>query len=438
MNTLGILGIVLAFALLMFLIMRNLNLYLTVFICVAIVITFNALNPYETFKETYMTGFVGFFKNYFLLFLAGTVLAKFMDITNGARSIAQTIIKSIGKDWAFVSVPIACAILSYGGVSAHVGAFCVFAIALEIWREADLPRRALPGTLFYGVATFGMIAPGAVQIHNAVPATNLGTSYMAGAVVGFISIAFMGIAGIAYLKFWLDNAKKKGEHFIERADDDFTSEENQNLPPFILALLPLIICIALVNIKIGGNSFPVEAAVFIAALSALGLMWKYLDKSKKIQVSFQEALTTAIISVSNTCCVVGFGSVVSSTDAFQNIVQVMLNIPGPRLLSLLIGTTVICGICGSASGGLGIAVPILGPVYTQMGVAPAIVHRVMSLSSSALDSLPHNGVVVTITTGLCKETHRDSYPLTCVLSVVIPFIGSLIGVILFTLFPGLP
>ena len=56
-----------------------------------------------------------------------------------------------------------------------------------------------------------------------------------------------------------------------------------------------LICIALVNIKIGGNSFPVEAAVFIAALSALGLMWKYLDKSKKIQVSFQEALTTAII-----------------------------------------------------------------------------------------------------------------------------------------------
>ena len=248
----------------------------------------------------------------------------------------------------------------------------------------------------------------------------------------------MGIAGIAYLKFWLDNAVKNGEHFVERADDDFSTDDNQELPSFIVALIPLIICIVLVNIKLGEAKFPVEAAVFIAALSALGLMWKYIDKSKKLQVSFQEALTTAIISVSNTCCVVGFGAVVSSTDAFQDIVQVMLNIPGPRLLSLLIGTTVICGICGSASGGLGIAVPILGPVYTQMGISPAIVHRVMSLSSSALDSLPHNGVVVTITTGLCKETHRDSYPLTCVLSVVIPFIGSLIGVILFTLFPGLP
>jgi len=438
MNTLGIFGIVLAFALLMFLIMKNLNLYLTVFICVAVVIVTNVLAPYETFKDVYMTGFVGFFKNYFLLFLAGTVLAKFMDITGAAKSIAQTIIGRVGKELAFVSVPIACAVLSYGGVSAHVGAFCVFAIALEIWREADLPRRALPGTLFFGVATFGMIAPGAVQIHNAVPATNLGTSYMAGAVVGFISIGFMGVAGILYLKYWLDKAKKNGEHFDHRPDDTFGNDSDTNLPNFFVALVPLIVCIVLVNIKIGGKAFPVEVAVALGAVSALALMWKNIDKNKSLSVSFQEALTTALISVSNTCCVVGFGAVVSSTNAFQDIVQVMLNIPGPKLLSLLIGTTVICGICGSASGGLGIAVPILGPVYTQMGIAPAIIHRVMSLSSSALDSLPHNGVVVTITTGLCKETHKDAYGLTCVLSVIIPFIGSLIGVILFTMFPGLP
>lgn len=438
MNTLGIIGIVAAFALLMFLIMKNLNLYLTVFVCVIVVIITNVLAPYETFKDVYMTGFVGFFKNYFLLFLAGTILAKFMDISGAAKSIAETVISKVGKEMAFVSVPIACAILSYGGVSAHVAAFCVFAIALEIWREADLPRRALPGTLFFGVATFGMISPGAVQIHNAVPATNLGTSYMAGAVVGFISTGFMAVAGILYLKFWLDKAKKNGERFDHRPDDTFTSDEASNLPNFFVALVPLIICIVLVNIKIGGNKVPVELAVLLGALSCLALMWKNLDREKPLSTSFQEALTTAIISVSNTCCVVGFGSVVSSTDAFQDIVKVMLNIPGPRLLSLLIGTTVICGICGSASGGLGIAVPILGPVYQQMGIRPAIIHRVMSLSSSALDSLPHNGVVVTITTGLCKETHHDAYGLCFVLSVVIPFIGSLIGVILFTMFPGLP
>ena len=438
MNILGIIGIVAAFALLMFLIMKNLNLYLTVFICVLVVIATNMLSPYETFKDTYMAGFVGFFKNYFLLFLAGTVLAKFMDITGAAKSIAQTIIKRVGKEAAFVSVPIACAILSYGGVSAHVGAFCVFAIALEIWREADLPRRALPGVLFFGVATFGMIAPGAVQIHNAVPATNLGTTFMAGAVVGFISSGFMGVAGILYLKYWLDKAKKNGEHFVTRPDDTFSKENSQNIPNFFVALVPLILCIVLVNIKIGGKAFPTEVAVIIGALSSLVLMFKNIDKKKPLSTSFQEALTTALISVSNTCCVVGFGAVVSSTLAFQDIIQIMLNIPGPRLFSLLIGTTVICGICGSASGGLGIAVPILGPVYTKLGLSPAIVHRVMSLSSSALDSLPHNGVVVTITTGLCKETHKDSYWLTFVLSVVIPFIGSMIGVVLFTMFPSLP
>ena len=82
--------------------------------------------------------------------------------------------------------------------------------------------------------------------------------------------------------------------------------------------------------------------------------------------------------------------------------------------------------------------PILGPVYTQLGIAPSIVHRVMALSSSALDSLPHNGYIVTVTNGLCNETHKDSYGLTFALTVVIPFLGSLVGVLLFTIFPNLP
>ena len=144
------------------------------------------------------------------------------------------------------------------------------------------------------------------------------------------------------------------------------------------------------------------------------------------------------ITITNTCAVNGFGGVASNSPVFGDIVSAMVNLPGPKLLGLVIGTTVIAGICGSASGGLGIAVPILGPVYTQLGIAPSIVHRVMALSSSALDSLPHNGYIVTVTNGLCRETHKDSYGLTFALTVIIPFIGSLVGVALFTLFPNLP
>ena len=283
-----------------------------------------------------------------------------------------------------------------------------------------------------------MIAPGAVQIHNAVPSTNLGTTYMAGAVNGFLACGFMLVVGIIYLHFWLKKAKNNGEHFVAKASDDFGDDANESLPNPIVALLPLVITICLVNIKVGGVVIaPVEVGVLAGAVSAVILMIKYIDV-KQLPKHFADGAAMALISITNTCAVNGFGGVASNSPVFSTITDAMVNIPGPKLLGLVIGTTVIAGICGSASGGLGIAVPILGPVYTQLGIAPSIVHRVMALSSSALDSLPHNGYIVTVTNGLCNETHKDSYGLTFALTVVIPFLGSLVGVLLFTIFPNLP
>ena len=157
---------------------------------------------------------------------------------------------------------------------------------------------------------------------------------------------------------------------------------------------------------------------------------------KNLPNVFADAAAMAIVSITNTCAVNGFGGVASNSPVFSIITNGVVNLPG--LFGLLVGTNIICGICGSASGGLGIAVPILGPAYTQMGIAPSIIHRVMALSSSALDSLPHNGYIVTVTNGLCRETHKDSYGLTFALTVVIPFIGAVLGAVLFTVFPGLP
>ena len=438
MTTLGIIGIILAFALLMWMIMKGFNIYLTVFVCTLVVALTSQMNVYDAYKVHFMTGFTNFFKSYYLVFLTGTLMAKAMDVTGGAKSIAKGIIKILGVRWAFVSVPLACAILCYGGVSAFVCSFCVFPIAIQVFKAADLPRRAIPGALCFGCSTFAMIAPGAVQIHNAVPSANLGTSYMAGTVNGFLSCGFMLVAGILYLKYYLDKAQKNGEHFIAKEGDVVSEDPNEKLPNPIVALIPLVICIVLVNVKINGaNICQVEAGVLGGAVSAILLMIKFINV-KELPKHFADGAAMALISITNTCAVNGFGGVASNSPVFSSITDAMIGIPGPKLLGLVIGTTVIAGICGSASGGLGIAVPILGPVYTSLGIAPATVHRVMALSSSALDSLPHNGYIVTVTNGLCRETHKDSYFLTFMLTVLIPFLGSLVGVLLFTVFPNLP
>lgn len=195
-TTLGIIGILLAFALLIFLIMKGFNIFITVFICTLTVALFTQTNIYEAFKVNFMGGFSGFFKNYFLLFLVGSLLAKAMDKTGAAKSIAKSIIKLMGVKWAFVSVPLACGILCFGGVSAHVCAFCVFPIALQVFKAADLPRRCIPGALCFGCSTWAMIAPGAVQIHNAVPSQILGTPYTAGFVNGWLACGVMLIIGV--------------------------------------------------------------------------------------------------------------------------------------------------------------------------------------------------------------------------------------------------
>ena len=432
----GIVGLLLAFGLLMWMIMKGFNIYLTVFACTLVVAVTCQMDVYEAYKVHFMAGFTNFFKNNFLIFLTGTLLAKAMDITGAAKSIAQAIIRVMGIEWAFVSVPLACGILCYGGVTAFVCSFGVISIALQVFQAADLPRRAIPGALCFGCSTFAMIAPGAVQIHNNVPSAELGTTYMAGTVNGFIACGFMLVAGIAYLKFWLNRAKKRGEHFVAKEGDDFTLDLS-NLPKPLVAILPLVITIFLVNFKVGDFKCPAEFGVLAGAISAILLMYKYVDV-KSLPLTFAEAASMAIVACTNTCAVNGFGGVASNSPVFSVITNGVINIPGPKLLGLLIGTTVIAGICGSASGGLGIAVPILGPAYINMGIAPSIVHRVMALSSSALDSLPHNGYIVTVTNGLCRETHKDSYGLTFALTVVIPFLGSLVGVLLFTLFPAWP
>ncbi|MFQ8760835.1 MAG: hypothetical protein ACLSAF_16765 [Intestinimonas sp.] len=136
MTALGIIGIILAFALLMYMIMKGFNIYLTVFVCTLVVAVTSQMNIYDAYKVHFMTGFTTFFKNNYLIFLTGTLMAKAMDITGAAKSIAKTIIKVMGTEWAFISVPVACGVLCYGGVSAFVMLLCRFSYCL-----AGLPRR---------------------------------------------------------------------------------------------------------------------------------------------------------------------------------------------------------------------------------------------------------------------------------------------------------
>ncbi|MDR1835909.1 MAG: GntP family permease, partial [Fusobacteriaceae bacterium] len=375
-------------------------------------------------------------------FLTGTLMGKLMEITNGAKAIAKLIIKIFGKKYALISVPLSCAVLAYGGVTVFVVSFAVFPIALEIFREADLPRRFLPGALTFGCSTFAMVAPGAPQIHNFTPSTVMTqlagrpVTLMAGTIVGFLSCGAIFVLGALFMFWYIDKAKKNGEHFVAKDIDKF--EVDGELPSGIMSLVPLVVTIFIINLKVGGkNIVQPETGVLFGTILTWLLLNKYQD-NHKILSHVGDGCKAAIGSICNTCAVVGFGTLVAASAAFPVVRDAMTSIPGPPLVGVAVGTTVIAGICGSASGALGIAAPLLGPVYLAKGVSAEAISRTMSISSAALDSLPHNGYIVTVTNGICNETHKDAYGLVFWLTVFMPAVGSVICVILFSLFPNWP
>lgn len=111
----SLLGIIVALVLITVLIMKGVNIFVVAFVSSAVVALTGGLPMYEALKEHFVSGFVGFFKANYLIFLTGTLMGKMMEVTNGAKAIAKLIVKYLGKDKALISIPLACAILAYGG-----------------------------------------------------------------------------------------------------------------------------------------------------------------------------------------------------------------------------------------------------------------------------------------------------------------------------------
>jgi H+/gluconate symporter-like permease len=139
----------------------------------------------------------------------------------------------------------------------------------------------------------------------------------------------------------------------------------------------------------------------------------------------------SVLPVLSVASLVGFGSVVAALPAFAMVRDWVLSIEGGPLVSLAVATNVLASLTGSASGGLTIALDALGGTYMRLaaeqGIDPALMHRVAVIGAGTLDSLPHNGAVVTLL-AVCGSTHRESY-LDIVMVAIVGALLGLVGVI---------
>lgn len=430
---LGMLGLMIAFLLLVILAMRGVPILLIGLICSAAVALTNNMNIYDSLVGAYMGGYVTFLGSNFLIFLAGALFGRMMEITFAANSVADFVVCKLGKGKAVLAIVISCFVLAYGGVSVFVVGFTIYPIAVSLFREANLPRKFLPGAIGFGSVTFAMTSPGTPQIQNIIPTQILGTDTMAGAVVGIIAGIFMFVVG----SFWLNGMIKKdvarGGQFEERSGEAGQDRmDKDKLPNAVVALIPILVTIIAMNVV----KLPAAIAIALSVVIGLLIMTRFYDY-RKLAEDFSKGSGSAITAITNTCAVVGFGSVVKATPAFQVLIDRVTSLPILPLFGVALAVTVLCGVSGSASGGLGIALPVVGPIYMAMGVPAAAIHRIASIASGALDSLPQNGYIVTLL-NICGCTHKEAYMPLFKLTVLLPAAATVIAVVLFQVFPNLP
>lgn len=437
----SMIGLIGGLALLIYLTMRGMNLLIAGPLSALVVAVFSSLPLFPqmvaegevNFLGNYMTGFSGFITSWFPMFLLGAIFGKLMEDSGAADSVSRWLVSKIGLKRAVLAIVIACAVLTYGGVSLFVVAFSVYPMALSLFKQADLPRRFIPAALALGSVTFTMTSAGSPEIQNWIPIEFLGTSPYAGWEVSIVVAVFMAVFGYWWLKRMINKAVNKGERFEARKTDPVVEE--RNLPNPLMGLIPLLV--VLVISYIFHDSLKTSALI-IALLG--GVIATYLLNRTHFH-DLGKALTDgtigALIAIGNTAAVVGFGGVAKAAPAFQVAVDAMTNIPGSPLIGGAIAVSVIAGITGSSSGGQAIALPLLAPHYLDMGVNAEALHRTIAISSGALDSLPHNGYVVTTIQGICGETHKAAYGSVGAVTVIVPLLGTIIAIVLFSLGMGI-
>jgi H+/gluconate symporter-like permease len=484
-DLIGLLGILVGLGILIWLAFKGWSVLLLAPLAAVAASLFSGEPILAHLTQTFMRSAAGFFAQFFPLFLLGALFGKLMEDSGSVTAIADFMTRKLGAGRVILAVVLGGAIVTYGGVSLFVAFFVIAPMAQDLFRGAGIPRRLMPAAIMLGTATFTMSAlPGTPSIQNTIPMPFFGTTPFAAPGLGILAAVIMLGFGLWWLQRQEAAAKARGEGFGEgttRSAEALAKDENlrerattarefdpaeiahggiaRQPPPFAIAAAPIGVVI-LANLVLsllvlprldlsflarpewGGTSsaavtgvWSVIIALTCAILAALALN---LRRIPDLRTTMDAGVNASVLPAISVASLVGFGAVVAAMPAFAVVRDAVLGIGGGPAVSLAVASNILAALTGSASGGLTIALDALGATYLEraanIGMDPALLHRVAAIGSGTLDSLPHNGAVVTLLS-VCGSNHKDSYTDLCMVAVVgavialvvVIALGSLLG-----------
>jgi H+/gluconate symporter-like permease len=400
------------------------------------------------YSGLFMESMVVFVKLYFPAFMLGAIFGKLIEISGFAKSIVRAVIGILGEKSAIFSIVVVCALLTYFGVSLFVVVFAVYPFAAEMFRQGKIPKRLIPGTIALGSFTFTMdCLPGTPQIQNIIPTTFFHTTIYAAPILGTLGAVYILIIGMSYLEWCRHRAHVAGEGYGTGHINETVIEDTGKLVNPFIAVLPLfavgvanwVMTKKVIPMMYGASSsivlnatgkpivqdvtklngiWSVETALLLGIL--LVVIFGFGRVGKQFAEGSKSAIAGALLASLNTASEYGFGAVIAALPGFLIVRDALSHIPNP-LINEAISVNILAGITGSASGGMSIALAAMANQFIAAanahGIPMEVLHRVAAMASGGMDTMPHNGAVITLlmVTGLThRQSYKDVFAMTCI------------------------
>lgn len=432
----GILGLIIAIAAVIALIWKNWHMAIVSIAGSLIVILFNWMNPVTALSENFMSGMSNFAGQWFLLFMLGSIFGKVMGDSGASVGIANSMLKVLGEKSVVLVVMLTGLVLSYGGIGTFIIAFSLYPIAVALFQKADIPKKLIVATIMVCPVTVCMaMLPGSPSTQNLIPTNFFGTTAYAGPVLGLLSSILMFASAYLFLNWQIRKAKKNGEHFEASAGEqimDLSAVEEGKTPKTLYCYIPIIVLLVLMFGLQWLTEIPSSFAVACAMAAAILVGCVLYRDRLNIKDAISNGGAGGLGALIATSSIMGFGSVVSASPAYQMITNYLVNMNANPLITALVSINVIAAITGSSAGGLNIFLNSMGEYLAASGLNASMLHRVVCIASSGFDAMPHaSGMVVC--NQIAKTSQKDTYKYVFITCAIMPFCCAILAAILGTL-----